>query len=542
MKRLQHLAPWALALLSGVFYFVGFVGFDQSYLAWFALAPLLLALSRVERPRTALLLSWFMGLVTHLGGYHWIPYLLQTFAGLNKPLSFLGYLLLCLGQSGQLALFGLLAWALFRRRGVPLAFAAPVALVASELCFPFLFQSYLANSQAWNPHVTQVLDLGGPLLLSGLIAFIGGAIAELLLAFTSHGPTGEPGVEGPRAKRRGGALLRASLAAALVLAALLYSAVRLEQVERLEASSEKLRTTIVQANVGAAQKHEQVREGVERFKRMTDEAMTQPDTELVVWPESALNAFVHTGQNLTGMTASQIGAPMIVGALRLAPGTEQRSQDRRLFNSAFSVAAGGEVTASYDKTMLLAFGEYIPFGEQFPGLYSLFPYTGRFERGRSLAPLPVGPWRLSADICYEDILPGFIRALMGARDADGHTPHAMVNLTNDSWYGPVEPRIHLALATFRAIEHRRWLIRSTATGVSAFIDSAGRIVDQTAFEKAELLTADVPMIIGGPTLYGRIGDLLGWLALGFCAWRLAPLMRAAWANRRIRRAGARRAS
>jgi apolipoprotein N-acyltransferase len=99
----------------------------------------------------------------------------------------------------------------------------------------------------------------------------------------------------------------------------------------------------------------------------------------------------------------------------------------------------------------------------------------------------------------------------------------MVNGTNDSWYGPVEPRIHLALAMFRAIEHRRWLIRSTATGISAFVDSAGRLVQQSEFEKAQTLVQDVPMVAGGRTVYAVLGDWIGWLALAASAvglfWR-----------------------
>jgi apolipoprotein N-acyltransferase len=124
----------------------------------------------------------------------------------------------------------------------------------------------------------------------------------------------------------------------------------------------------------------------------------------------------------------------------------------------------------------------------------------------------VGPYKLSADVCYEDILPGHIRDLMRP-DASGVLPHAMVNGTNDSWYGPAEPPIHLALALFRSVEHRRWLIRSTATGISAFVDSNGRLVNKSGFETAETLVQDVPMITGGRTVYGVIGDLLGWLAL-----------------------------
>ena len=63
-------------------------------------------------------------------------------------------------------------------------------------------------------------------------------------------------------------------------------------------------------------------------------------------------------------------------------------------------------------------------------------------------------WRLGTYICYEDILPRFVQQVMAVRD--GHRPDVMVNITNDSWYGDTtEPPIHLALAQFRAVEHRR---------------------------------------------------------------------------------------
>jgi apolipoprotein N-acyltransferase len=183
------------------------------------------------------------------------------------------------------------------------------------------------------------------------------------------------------------------------------------------------------------------------------------------------------------------------------------------------VSPEGQAFASYDKVKLLIFGEQLPGYETFPKFYEwlrdvgILPYIYVFASGESYAPLSVGKYRISADVCYEDLLPRHIRDLMGPIDANDTRPHAMFNGTNDSWYGPVEPRIHLALSVFRTVEHRRWLIRSTATGISAFIDSNGRIVEQSQFEKAQTLTRDVPMITAGPTLYGRVGDVLGWLSL-----------------------------
>jgi apolipoprotein N-acyltransferase len=64
-----------------------------------------------------------------------------------------------------------------------------------------------------------------------------------------------------------------------------------------------------------------------------------------------------------------------------------------------------------------------------------------------------------------------------------------VDITNDAWFGEsVEPLMHLALATFRAIEHRRYLVRAANTGVSAVIDPVGRVVERTGtFEPAALV-------------------------------------------------------
>ena len=500
----------ALATLSGVLYFVGFVGFDQWYLAPVCLAPLLLALSRLERARTALLVSWWMGFVTHLGGYYWVVHLLQEFAHLALPLAVLGYLLLCLGQGAILAAFGWLAFVLAKRRGLPLAVVAPVAFVAVEFAFPLLFPSYLANALAWTPWLTQIADLGGVLLVSLVLASTSAAVFELVDARLSKRPVRKA---------------VPAIALALVVFDVGYGQVRMAQVDERDAAAEKLTVAIVQANVGAATKHRKAAEGVRRYRDMTDAAMALEGVDLVVWPESGLNRTVTSlSQNLTGVVATEVKTPMIVGALR----AQRENGKRKVWNTSLAVEPGGTIAATYDKTVLLAFGEYVPGDTIFPGVYDLLPYTSHFERGTSVAPLPVGPWRLSTNICYEDILPRFVRDLMGPIDAEGTRPHAIVNVTNDSWYGPAEPPIHLALATFRTIEHRRWMIRSTATGISAFIDSSGRVRQRSAFEEAETLVDEVPMIAAGPTVYGVLGDWLGWLALAACAaGLLVPLRKKA---------------
>jgi apolipoprotein N-acyltransferase len=90
-------------------------------------------------------------------------------------------------------------------------------------------------------------------------------------------------------------------------------------------------------------------------------------------------------------------------------------------------------------------------------------------------------------------------------------PDVLFNLTNDSWYGKsTEPTEHLALASFRSIEHRRSLVRSTNTGISAFVDPVGRIVTRSGIWTREALIDRVPMM-QGRTIYALVGDWIGWV-------------------------------
>jgi apolipoprotein N-acyltransferase len=114
------------------------------------------------------------------------------------------------------------------------------------------------------------------------------------------------------------------------------------------------------------------------------------------------------------------------------------------------------------------------------------------------------------NICYEDIFPGQVRMLMqGGRDRQ--VPEVMFNVTNDSWYGDtIQPLEHLVLASFRSIEHRRALVRSTNTGISAIVDPAGRISHRTAQWKSASLSGRIPMM-QGRTVYAVAGDWIGWV-------------------------------
>jgi apolipoprotein N-acyltransferase len=229
----------------------------------------------------------------------------------------------------------------------------------------------------------------------------------------------------------------------------------------------------------------------------------------VIWPEVGYNTrAVRLGETNGRTVTGGIPVAVIAGVIRV--------EGRSVWNSAVIIDEQGRIGDHYDKIQLLAFGEYIPGGEWFPKLYEWSPMASHLTRGATTAPLRWKRWRFATIICYEDILPGMVRDVM-ANHGEGRA-HAIVNLTNDSWYGAGhEQEQHLMLAAVRSIEHRRWLLRATSTGISAFVDATGRVVQRIDRNQRGVAVRDVPML-QGTTPYEVLGDWPGWLSLAVIAW------------------------
>ncbi len=515
--RRVHLA---LAIASAVLAFVGFVGFDQFYLMWVALVPITWALDD-ERltPREAFAISWLFGTVAYFGGYTWLAGMLRDFGHLPVPLAYLGTLLLCAAQGLLFAFWGLGVHLLLTRRRLGAAFVVPVMMVVCEWLVPALFPAYLSNSQYRQLTFIQSLDLWGPLGLTFILTLASGVLYQTL-AWRWRGR---------------GALPAAGwlTLAALALFSAVYGTLAILDIDDTVAHAERrLRVGLVQVNMGIYQKDDEPEEGARRHREQSLELEAQ-GAELIVWPESGFNYALPTGiTNIKEHVLGPLSTPLLFGAMRV----ERHGQERRVFNSAFLTDGEGRVLGTYDKTFLLAFGEFVPFGDWFPWLYDLGPFrhTGRFTRGSHQRPLVLNGLRLGVLICYEDILPRFVRRAMG------EDPDVLVNLTNDAWFGDSrEPLIHLAMAGYRAVEHRRFLVRVTNTGISAVIDPAGRILDPTpVFARANRLQEVAAL--SGKTLYGRLGDWVGLACLiVLFAWWRKPL---AELGRRILLTGRRRRS
>lgn len=505
--RVHEALPWIAAVTGGILLFLGYAGFDQFYLDWICLVPVLWAI-REQRPGRAFLIGWVAGIAAHGGGFYWVIQMFQGFAGMAWPLATLGFLLLAAANGIVMA-----AWAwgtrlIIRDTGWNVAWVSPVVWTAAEKFWPEMFPNYLGASQYKLILLTQIADVTGILGVSFFVVYINSTIYLFIEQWI---------------KNRRFAWRQAAVFVVVVTIVLVYGGIRIQDIDRQASNAEKLTVGMIQANHGAGEKHRNPGAVLRDHLEMSETLAASRSLDLIVWPEAIGNVSL---TQRTGLLSSDLPGnlhtPMLFGMIL----SEWQEDKRRFYNTAILTDGRGQILGTYDKMVLVPFGEYIPFGDAFPWLYSWSPYSSRFWPGKSVEPLPLGKHSLSVSICYEDIFPRQIRSLMQVGH-NGRIPDAMFNLTNDSWYGKsTEPIEHLALASFRSIEHRRYLVRATNTGVSAFVDPVGRLVNCSGLWTKETLVDRISMM-QGRTVYSLLGDWLGWGCAGLSLLGIGVVIRAA---------------
>jgi apolipoprotein N-acyltransferase len=500
VKSRLPLAPrvaYAAAFLSGILYWLAFpgklpLGAWHGLLSFVAFIPLWVALIG-QTPTVAVRVGVIAGATMNVAGFTWLLEMLETFSGFPAPICFFFVLLVCTYQGGR---FGLLGWLYARSsaRGWPAAIVFVAAFAASELVYPLLFPWYFAATTYQLPALSQTAELGGPILVGSILVAFNLALAEPLVA---------------RLEARKPLVHRIAIPSAILAVALVFAAVRIPSVDARAQAAPAMHVGVVQGNLGLIQKREDPAEGLRRHMFLTSD-LRDKGIDLVVWSESSVT-FPFPERTYKPMMREQfarsLGVPAIFGAVLYA-GSHGHTT---LNNTAVSVDLHGNATGRYDKEFLLAFGEYLPLGETFPKLYDWSPNSGHFTPGTKLDPLPVDQagvtHPVSALICYEDILPSFTNRVVAFAK-----PDLLVNMSNDAWFGDTaEPWEHLALAQMRAIEHRRYLVRSTNSGVSAIVDPVGRVMVHGGTFRPEALDAIVHWMHEG-TVYETLGDI-PWIAV-----------------------------
>ena len=480
-----------LAISSGILFAAAFPTISLGFLAFVAFVPLLVAITRVRSGREAFLLGWLSQFVAWLIMVPWVVRVMTHYGGLP---AIAGYGLLA-AMAAILGLYGaLFAWLVWRLRlgeGVSRWLVVPLAWAAIEY-----LRTYALTGFPWNLIATTIVDYT-PLVMIDRAAgpYLVGALIVLPSALIGWIVTQKP---------RGFRLALVATCYVMFFFVWTMTGFVAARVITKPTGSEPAIAALLQPNISQEMRwdSENLVTIYRRMMTMTAAAASK-GAQVVVWPEStvplAYGSTPFYRQSIEDLSRER-NIDVILGSV-----AEDATNPTKLWNSAF-LASGGTTVGHYDKIRLVPFGEYVPLRKLLFFAEKLVRDVGEFQFGENDSPLR-GKFAYGPAICYEIVYPQITRTQV----RNGAT--VLVTVTNDAWYtGTSAPAQHLAQARLRAIEDDRYLLRSATTGISAFIDPAGRIVEAipmsqegTIYARFQPRTSITP--------YVRLGDWFAWVSV-----------------------------
>ncbi len=450
-----------------------------TFLAPFALTPLLIAAAEEYSARHRFLMGWLAGILQWGGTCYWIRETLAQHGGMPGWLATLLFVLFTMAKGLHMGVFSTVSSYLFGVRWAPPALAllyVGLERTHAELGFTWLL---LGNAGT---------DMGIPMKLAPIFGVYGVSFVFALLSASVASWY-----------LRWDRLQLAWCAPLLVL----YLLPGLPEVKAGD-----MNALVVQPNIpeDGRMTDVQIHDVYERLARITlngalDRSHRKPS--LLLWPEVPASLYYETDaafRNQVSSLARISEAPFLFGTVRF-------DKDGNPFNTAQLLTATGDPGGTYDKMNLVPFGEFVPpVFNVIVGKVS--QEAGTFQPGSEIKVFGTPAGKLGVFICYESAFPHHVRAYV-SRGAE-----VLVNLTNDGYFGKSAARDqHLMLARMRAAENERWLLRPTNDGFTASIDPAGRVIDELppyhmAAGRLQYATAFKT------TLYSKTGDIFAWNALG----------------------------
>ncbi|XDD42110.1 apolipoprotein N-acyltransferase [Leptospira sp. WS60.C2] len=556
--------------VTAVFSFLSFSPANLPFFVWFAPFGLFVIEKRNRGEWKKLIYHGFgFAILFYLVSFHWIYHMTTVFGGFEWYLAvpiFLGSaILLNFKFPVFLVLFSFLAIKV--RRFFPLIVS--FAVLVSEFLTPQVFPWYFGNIVAENHILAQNAEYTSAYGLSGFLFFVSYFLfyirkpkrtMRLISKFSSI-----------MKKNKIFAKQMFTGLGALVFVLLVFFGngfYLYNKWNHMKPIAER-DVLIVQPNAplefrDGRNPAEEIRNLMTRIDRMVEQELKNKPVDLVVLPESgvpfftthdseitrAMRIYWHQFESLMAIITLRHGANLYFNELDADIPEEKRGSrisrnDIRTYNSSVLMSPNGERKNSYQKVFLLIFGEYMPF----EWMYALSGQTGQFAPGSKLDLIPYyearkTPSTVAKDlhwedtfglspnsvrehyrtnqveekqigsflplICYEVIISEFVRKFEG-------DPDFIVNVTNDKWYGnSVESYQHHTLGRMRAIEFRKWIVRSTNSGTSVFTDHLGRNIDNefTPIESTATIRKKVAVIPGEMTFYRLYGNLLSYLFMG----------------------------
>ena len=365
-------------------------------------------------------------------------------------------------------------------------FILPASWVLLEFSRSYLFTGFpwslTGFSQYKNLAIIQIADIAGAWGVSFLVVLVNTALYLIL-----------------RKQSRAKVFL---LCAIVLFLSLAYGFYKLNYKPVFSSQDKSLKISVIQGNIPQYLKWDKqaVDFILNNYKELTVAAAAKDKPDLIIWPEASVPGVWGRDEAEFAQVfslAGQLNTNLLAGAVSYF--------NQNYFNSALLINQRGSLAATYSKLHLVPFGEYIPFKNTFPFLETIVP-IGDIAPGREYT-IFSQPANFGVLICFEDLFPELSREFVkrGAR--------FLVNITNDAWYKEGSAAYqHFAASVFRSVENRVYLARAANTGISGFIDPAGRILGTVSNARGKEIfvqgyfSRNICLAAGQRTIYNRYGD------------------------------------
>ncbi|MCB0377677.1 MAG: apolipoprotein N-acyltransferase [Bdellovibrionales bacterium] len=491
------LKSYSLPILSGILIGTSYIPFPPWSL-FFCLIPLLIFWSRETSWKKILIGGWLTQFILNAIGFHWIAYTTVTFGRLPWAVGLLVLLLFCSLAHLYYPIAGFIWHYLTKKFNLsrPTSLLVfPLIFVFCERIYPYLFYWHFGYPWLWarlpGYHLASWIGFVGLDLITIYINI-------LLFAYWQ-------GRE-PNSWRKSPAFIGAFV---LFIGTNLLGFI---QSQFPTQTDQKLKVVAVQGNIGNLEKayaehgNRYVESIVNTYIDLTEKALLEnPGTDLVIWPETAFPEMIYP--NRLGRERQRLAQLTEKYDFHLLTGAYQRkSITYKAFNG-IVLMKGDKNLGSYQKTHLLAYGEYLPFGETFPQLKKMLPMVSDFGRGDGPVVIDYEKAKIGAQICYEGLFDEF------STEQQRNGAQIYVNITNDSWFGwPFEPYQHMFMTLARAVENQRPMVRVTNTGVTTVALPTGKTLEMSPHAVPWYGVYEVPFAATPPsTFYVRLAMNWTWI-------------------------------
>ena len=476
------------SLTAGALAVAGFAPLGLWPLPVLSLAVLFGLLTRTASARGGFLIGLVWGLGFFMSGVSWVYVSLSVYGGMSMGLAALATFLFCTVLASYPALAGALQARWRVSPAISLLILIPVSWGAAEWVRSWLFTGFpwlvMGYSQVPASPLAGYAPVVGVFGVSYLLALIAALLAWSVVT------------RGPLTHRVG---------AWVAIVAIGAGGQALRGVVWTSPAGAPTTVTLLQGNIPQDLKWrpETTQATLEIYARMAAATPAQlivmPETALPLF-ESDLPAFYRAGLTSLGQkNGGDVLTGLPTGSLKGA-----------YYNSVISL--GNAPSQRYHKVHLVPFGEYIPLKAVWGWIIQVLHIPlSDFARGDiQQTPLAIGGQQVAANICYEDAFgEEIIRQLPAAS--------VLVNVSNLAWFGDsFAPWQHAQMSQMRALETGRMMLRATNTGLTAIIDTQGRILTSLPVFTRGTLSGKIQGYAGS-TPYVRWGNtpvLVGWGVLG----------------------------